>query len=131
VRETLLETSRPLSWFAGSGKGSVREFVSTDIASRILKAGLGFGLVTPQFRFIEVGFMKSFTKVMCLSVLSLSFSLALAGCGGPDNEKTSMTNADGTPTKIEGAPSGPTSADQYNSASKVGGSAPGYGPKKK
>ena len=36
-----------------------------------------------------------------------------------------------TPTKIEGAPSGPTSADQYNAASKVGGSAPGYGPKKK
>jgi hypothetical protein len=112
------------------GEGSVREFVSTYIASRILKAGLGFGLVTPQFRFIEVGFMKSFTKVVCLAVLSLTFSLALAGCGGPDNEKTSLTNPDGTPTKIEGTPS-PTSADQYNSSTKPGTLAPGYGQKKK
>jgi len=39
------------------------------------------------------------TKAARLSLAALGLSLVLAGCGGPDNEKTGSLTAEGTPTK--------------------------------
>ena len=74
--------------------------------------------------------MKSLMKVLSLSAVALVFSLATLGCGGPDNEKTMMTNPDGTPSKVEGTQT-PSSAEDYNSKTKVGGPAEGYTDRKK
>jgi len=62
--------------------------------------------------------MKPFTKHACLAVVSAAFiTTALAGCGGPDNDKTMNTNTDGTATaKGSPPPDNPTSsADAYKS----------------
>jgi len=62
-------------------------------------------------------------RVAFLSVAVLGFSIGMAGCGGPDNEKAATTNADGTPTKD--VTSGPVkSADEiYKETQKKTGSA--------
>jgi len=62
--------------------------------------------------------MIRMTRFVSLSLAAFSLSLVLAGCGGPDNEKKAMTNADGTPTKIEN-PTGPvpkSSEEGYKAA---------------
>ena len=62
-------------------------------------------------------------RVAFLSVAVLGFSIGMAGCGGPDNEKGVATNADGTATKD--VTSGPVkSADEiYKASQKNTGSA--------
>ncbi len=62
--------------------------------------------------------MKLSTSVVRLSLTSFGLALALAGCGGPDNEKSATTNTDGTATKD--VTSGPVkSADEiYKDMSK-------------
>jgi cytochrome oxidase Cu insertion factor (SCO1/SenC/PrrC family) len=65
--------------------------------------------------------MIRMTRFVSLSVAALGLSVVLVGCGGPDNEKKAMTNADGTPTKIE-SPTGPvpkTSEDGYKATNST------------
>jgi len=45
-------------------------------------------------------------------------ALLIAGCGGPDNEKTMNTNTDGTPTQVE-ASSGPGAPSSSEAAYKA------------
>jgi len=67
----------------------------------------------------EDGFMRSLTKFVCFSVTGVALALGAAGCGGQDNEKTMLTNADGTVDKSEGSASGPmTSEEAYKQMMK-------------
>lgn len=43
--------------------------------------------------------MTFLKKAACVSGSAMVLSFVLAGCGGPDNEKTMQTTTDGTPTK--------------------------------
>jgi hypothetical protein len=64
--------------------------------------------------------MIRMTKFAGLSVAAFGLSLVLAGCGGPDNEKTGNLNTDGTPTKIEpgAGPAPKTSTEAYDAMQK-------------
>src|SRR6266481_933642 len=86
----------------------------------------------PSSRNLEGGFMMRMTKVACLAVAALGFSMFLAGCGGPDNEKVGDLTTDGKPTPVTAAPApAPKSSDDaYKSTQQNLQATPGY-PKKK
>jgi len=58
--------------------------------------------------------MNNLMKAVRLAIIPVALCAFAAGCGGSDNDKTMMTNTDGTSTKVEGGGGGPSTADEYN-----------------
>jgi len=57
--------------------------------------------------------MTFLKKAACVSGSAMVLSFVLAGCGGPDNDKTMQTKTDGSPTETvtSSGPSGPSSSE--------------------
>lgn len=62
--------------------------------------------------------MTFLKKAACVSGSALVLSFILAGCGGPDNDKTMQTNTDGTVTKTVNS-SGSGGPASYEESSKA------------